>query len=398
MKPDAEPPEGAPGAARPPAPDAPPGSKRRRIWLWAGLSGLVVALAIVLGAAWAGWHYSDRVLVPDHSGWPADIEVLSVSPRQIELERTEDTERPGLYGLEWRGGHAIVGEVLDAGDDTVTRRLLEADGYLVAGREVALSTSVFTGNPREARGLPFQTVPVEGELGEMPAWLVPARGNAWAIFVHGINDDPEASLRLSPLIRRIGMPSLAITYREDLGAPESPDGYHHMGLTEWRDLEAAARYAIDRGAAELYLVGYSMGGAIITQFMQHSALASRVDALVLDAPALDWERIIEFNATEMGMPGFSSLPVRWAIGARIDADWESLDALRHTDDLELPILLFHGEEDDVVPIETSDELAEALPRWVTYYRVPRAGHTQAWNVEPRKYESRTEAFLDAALK
>ena len=38
----------------------------------------------------------------------------------------------------------------------------------------------------------------------------------------------------------------------------------------------------------------------------------------------------------MGLPGFAALPVEWAIDARIDADWDSLDALQHTDDFQLP--------------------------------------------------------------
>src|SRR3954454_20444290 len=100
----------------------------------------------------------------------------------------------------------------------------------------------------------------------------------------------------------------------------------------------------------------------------------------------------------MGLPGFLATPVEWAIDARIDTDWESGNALDNTEDLQLPILLFHGEDDDLIPIETSDELAEKLPRWVTYYRLPHAGHTESWNVGPRKYESRVEGFLDAALK
>ena len=62
--------------------------------------------------------------------------------------------------------------------------------------------------------------------------------------------------------------------------------------------------------------------------------------------------------------------------------------------LQLPILLFHGTEDDVVPISTSDELAADLPRWVTYFRAPRAGHTEAWNVAPKLYESRLTSFLE----
>ena len=146
-----------------------------------------------------------------------------------------------------------------------------------------------------------------------------------------------------------------------------------MGLTEWRDLAAAARYALAHGARRLILVGYSMGGAIVTQFMERSPLAPRVAGLVLDAPALDWKAILSFNATEMGFPAFGALPVEWAIGARIDADWDSLDAIQHPDDFQLPILLFHGTEDDVVPISTSDDFAAELPRWVTYFRVPRAG-------------------------
>ena len=65
------------------------------------------------------------------------------------------------------------------------------------------------------------------------------------------------------------------------------------------------------------------------------------------------------------------MPVEWAIGARIDADWDDLDALAHPEDFQLPILLFHGTEDKVVPISTSNEFAAELPRWVTYYRVPQ---------------------------
>ena len=67
--------------------------------------------------------------------------------------------------------------------------------------------------------------------------------------MHGINGTPQVGLRLVPTLRRAGLPTLLITYREDLGAPPSPDGFHHMGLTEWRDLKAAARYALPTAPA-----------------------------------------------------------------------------------------------------------------------------------------------------
>jgi fermentation-respiration switch protein FrsA (DUF1100 family) len=127
--------------------------------------------------------------------------------------------------------------------------------------------------------------------------------------------------------------------------------------------------------------------------MERSPLARHVAGLILDAPALDWRRVLEFNATQKGFPAFAALPLEWAIGARIDADWDSLDALDHTDDFHLPILLFHGGDDKVVPISLSEDFAAALPRWVTYYRVPRAGHVESWNVAPRLYERHLAIFF-----
>jgi uncharacterized protein len=364
----------------------------RRRWRW--LAGAaIVLLAPIAALAAVSWHFSSAVLVPDHTSWARDVEVERLPPRRIVLTRTEDTERPGVYGLEWPGGHAIVGAITDSSADTVTRRLRAVRGYLAPGMDVGVEPNVYTGDPRQAFGLPFTDVSVPDELGAMPAWSIPGHSDTWAIVVHGINGTPQVGLRMVPTLHRAGLPTLLITYREDLGAPPSPDGFHHMGLAEWRDLEAAARYALARGARRLVLAGYSMGGAIVAQLMERSPLASRVAGLVLDAPALNWKAILEFNATRMGFPSLAALPVEWAIGARIDADWSSLDAIDHPDDFRLPILLFHGTQDKVVPIATSDEFAAELPRWVTYYRAPRAGHTEAWNVDPQLYERRLRSFL-----
>ncbi|HWA53156.1 MAG TPA: prolyl oligopeptidase family serine peptidase [Solirubrobacterales bacterium] len=354
----------------------------------------MVIVVILIAIAAAGWSFSSDVLVPDYSAWSDPIEVKAVGPHQIVLGKTNDTTRPGIYGLDWEGGHAVLGPVVSVNGDSVTRRLRDVSGYLPPGVEDAhLDTNVYTGNPRQALGLPYRDIEVKGELGPMPAWQIPGTSQTWAIVVHGINDTPQVGLRIAPELHEMGLPTLLITYREDQGAPQSPDGFHHMGLTEWKDLEAAARYALDRGASRLVLIGYSMGGSLVTQFLEHSHLASKTAAVVLDAPALNWKAILEFNAEEMGLPGFFALPVEWGIGARIDADWSSLDALQHTSELHYPTLLFHGKEDQVVPIKTSEEFAEQLPNWVTFYAVPKADHTQSWNVDPPLYDRRLRHFL-----
>lgn len=360
------------------------------------IAGVALLVSLTV-AAFISWHFSSMVLVPDHSAWPTNVTVEGVAPQRIVLSRSEDSERPGWYGLDWQAGHAIVGPVLTSNSDTITRMLGRVRGYLAPGLKVAVDPHVYVGNPRQARGLRFSSVDIDGELGPLPVWLIPGRSHTWAIVVHGINSDPQIGLRIAPELHRLRLPALLITYRDDLGAPPSPDGLHHMGLTEWRDLAASVHYALRHGARRVVLIGYSMGGALISQFMERSSLSNRVAALILDAPALDWESILEFNAERMSLPGFLALPVEWAIDARINPDWNSLNALAHPEDFHLPILLFHGKEDKVVPLKTSEEFANELPNWVTFYAVPKAGHTESWNVAPHIYEHRLEHFLNKSL-
>jgi pimeloyl-ACP methyl ester carboxylesterase len=364
--------------------------KRRRRRILAALAIGVLALAI---GVLVSWHFASEVLVPERFGSKPGTTVERLLPGQVVLSRSEATQRPGIYGLDWQTGHAVVGEVLGSKADTVTRRLCVADGYMVAGMKVTLDPDVYVGNPTRALGLPYSSVLYHDELGLMPAWFIPGHSDTWAIVVHGINGNLEGDLRVAASLHRDGLPALLIGYREDLGAPASPDGLHHMGLTEWRDLAAAASYALAHGAQRLILVGASMGGAIVAQFMERSPLATHVAGIVLDAPALSWKAILAFNAKEMGLPSFLALPVEWAIGARIDADWNSLDALQHPSSFHVPILLFHGTQDKIVPIATSEQFAKELPAWVTFYRVASAGHTEAWNVDPALFQQRLTAFL-----
>jgi len=363
--------------------------RHRRLTILVGVVLLVVLTALVV----VSWYFSSAVLVPDHSARPADATVDALAPGQVVLSRSADSLRPGVYGLDWHAGHAIVEGVTSSDAHTVTRRLRAVSGHLAPGMQVALDPSVYAGNPEQALGMRFSSVPVPDELGPMPAWLIPGSTHTWAIVVHGINRSREDNLRIVPTLHRAGLSALLIAYRGDVGAPGGPDGLHHMGLTEWRDLEAAARYALAHGAQRLVVIGYSMGGAIVAQFMECSPLARQVDGVVLDAPALSWKPILSFNAEEHGFPSFAATPLEWMIGLRIDANWESLDALKHTASFQLPILLFHGTEDKTVPISISDAFAGELPRWVTYYRVLKAGHVESWNVDPTLYDQRLAAFL-----
>ena len=78
---------------------------------------------------------------------------------------------------------------------------------------------------------------------------------------------------------------------------------------------------------------------------------------------------------------------------RFGIEFDDMGYLEDVDQLSIPILLFHGDSDERVPVETSDELAGARPDLVTYERVPGAEHVHAWNMDPDRYESAVESFL-----
>ena len=74
------------------------------------------------------------------------------------------------------------------------------------------------------------------------------------------------------------------------------------------------RYAVDRGAREVLLMGWSMGGAIVLQLLDRSPLSALVSRVVLDAPVIDWGDVLAHHA--QGAPG---APARRLAGPGHDA-------------------------------------------------------------------------------
>jgi alpha-beta hydrolase superfamily lysophospholipase len=364
-------------------------SRRTRRLLIAAAS--IVALLLVAVAV-ASWFLSSVLIDPHHDLVKEHIETLAVPPGEVVLARTTATARVGVYGLDWPQGHAIVGSVISSNGSSVTRRVLSLSGRLSTRTRVGIDPDVWTGDPHSALGLAFRSLTFPDPLGPMPAWLVPGRGSTWVIFVHGIDGTRAGGLRPLGTLHSLGLPALLIDYRNDAGAPPSPDGHIHLGMTEWQDLAAAASWAIRQGAQKLVLYGDSMGGAIITRFMRVSSLAKRVVALVLDAPVLDWAGTIDHVASRFHVP-FMAPPVRWTISLRIGVDWNALDEIAHAKSFRLPILLFQGEDDPLVQPAESQAFARAAPGPVTYVPVPGVGHIESWNGDPTRYDAHLRTFL-----
>ncbi|MDT0453492.1 alpha/beta hydrolase [Streptomyces hesseae] len=378
-----------------------------------GLKGVAAVAATTLigaGAAVvaAGRYAGDAALrtLPGHP--PPGEHRLTVhdittgsgtTPGTITLTRAPATLRPGVYGLAGRGLHAVVGDVVadvSHPHDCVVRRLERVThGAPAPGDRVWLTPQTYRGNPRDALGLDHADVEVPGELGPLPAWFVPGARDTWVLAVHGLGTTREHTLTVLPFLHRQRLPVLALSYRGDPGAPRPAHGISHFGAREWRDLDAAVRYAVRNGARRVVLYGWSTGAtmALLTALRDTgSALSDRVAGVVLDAPLLDWPAALGALAAHRLPAALIPLAVR-ATEGRTGLAPEGLLAAADPTLLDVPALVVHGTDDPVAPLLHSRELAARRPELITLRTVRGAGHAASWNLDPTGYEEALRRFL-----
>jgi pimeloyl-ACP methyl ester carboxylesterase len=372
---------------------------------------------LLLFYAGGGWYFAGQInstaLEVSHDEPARSLEIVSSTNGTVTL-RENDTDVPALdsassYGLSWDGGYGQVsGEPVEGGaeDGTgVTRRFKLLDGVAPPdGDAAALIRDAFPeDDPAAATDRAVREVEYTSPVGTFPAWFLPGRGSTWVVLTHGgLGTTRAEALRVMKTTAELRLPSLAITYRNDEGVPADPSGQWRYGRTEWEDLEGAVRYALDHGADDVVLVGYSMGAAITASFLERSPLAEEVSRVVLDSPMLDFERTVDYGASQRKLPLLGELPgsLTWVAkqiaAVRYDVDWESIDYLDNTAWVQVPTLVIHGDDDTRVPLSTSETLASEHPDLVTLEIVPGAAHVEAWNVAPASYDEALRGFLSQA--
>jgi pimeloyl-ACP methyl ester carboxylesterase len=365
------------------------------------LVGGAVAAAVtgVFSTAGAGYYFSGELLGVDRTRDLA-VRVLGVSGDEVTLSRDLDTAKPIELGLVWPEGAARLAPPVRVVGDTVIRQIAEREqGDLRAGLAAAVDYNVFSTNPKAAFGLDFATVPVAGELGDLPAWLVPPpgaeRAGIWAIAMHGRGASRHEALRVLPTVVGAGLTTLVICYRNDLDAPASPDGYYHLGDTEWRDLAAAIGYAKENGATGVVLFGWSMGGGATLTALRRLPDTAMVRGVVLDSPVLSWDAVIDFQAELRHVPA----PIVWS--AKRFTEWRGGLSLARLDqvpaELTVPALLFVDEADQLVRTDRAHAYAAARPDLVTLVSTRDGGHVASWNVDPQRYAAAVATFLDRVV-
>lgn len=369
------------------------------------LTGAAVGLAAVSAASAAlSVNVARRIVRP--GGRVPDTRILAVdtAAQTVTLARTPDTALPGRYGMFTTGttGYVKLGSVLASDSDSVTRKLLT---QIERGADLS-AAAAFSGwyyDEPDQLHIAYDEVFVETQAGPCPAWLFPG-GDTWVIQVHGRGTTRAEGLRAVPVLHASGATTMLVSYRNDGDAPRTSAGSYALGMTEWRDVDAAVGYALAHGAARVVVMGWSMGGAIALQLALNGTHRDAIVGLILESPVVDWRTVLGFQARQLRLPApvaamaMGALGQRWAgrlTGSDTTIRFDSLDLVRRADELQHPMLILHSDDDGFVPSSASHRLHAARPDLVTFETFRTARHTKLWNFDQERWEGAIARWLDA---
>jgi pimeloyl-ACP methyl ester carboxylesterase len=209
-----------------------------------------------------------------------------------------------------------------------------------------------------AQDVPSGYSPIELRTGDdlvITAGYRPARdGLPTILFFHGNGMVWPDGVHATELLASKGYGLLLAEYRGYNGNPGEPS---ERGI--YRDSRAAFAFLERAGIArgDVILIGLSVGSGPAVQ------LASEHDirALILISPFASLPATVD--------AAYPWLPVKWLLRDRYDN-------LANLPQVDAPVLILHGDADELIPHAHAEQLAAANPR-VRFVSLPGRGHNMA---------------------
>lgn len=206
------------------------------------------------------------------------------------------------------------------------------------------------------------------------------KSNRAAILCHGFlsNKDSRTNLRLSELLVAQGIGTLRFDW---FGMGESEGAFGHITVATCCDqLERAIDLMRDRGYHELGLIGSSFGGLLaILVGQRHPELR----AIGLKCPVPDFPDMLEHEFGSNGIEEWKRtnyIPDVTGGTAPVFLDFSFYESCRVFNAYEAacaikaPVLIVHGERDELVPFHQIERLEESLPDDAKLVLLPEADH------------------------
>jgi pimeloyl-ACP methyl ester carboxylesterase len=208
------------------------------------------------------------------------------------------------------------------------------------------------------------------------AWLLRGEGHpvGTVVLVHGWGSDSgRMAAPAVPILER-GMAALLVDLPGH-GRTGSVTTYNAALMVD--DVRAARDWIESRDelrSLPAALLGYSFGG--LGSYVAASR-DSRWRALVVMAAPVGAMEAARLYLDGKGLPGgWLDGMVRRSFTRAAGVDPTSFDAERNLGSIRVPVMIVHGEEDEVVPVSHAVRLAACVPHGLaTLWRVPGANHS-----------------------
>ena len=194
------------------------------------------------------------------------------------------------------------------------------------------------------------------------------------------------------LARKSGFNTLLV----DMRAHGESDGHTiTFGIRERRDVLSWISYAIKRfgQSTQIWLAGVSMGAATVLMASELD-LPVNVKGIIADSPYAAPSDIIADTCSKMKLKPQLAMPfVR--LGARIFGGFglDTANALHAVENTKIPILIIHGEDDDIVPCEMSRKIYQSCKCYAELETFPGAGHGLSYMQDFERYERVIRDFI-----
>ncbi|MGG5289243.1 alpha/beta hydrolase [Pseudomonas shirazensis] len=218
------------------------------------------------------------------------------------------------------------------------------------------------------------------------AWWWPAkRADAPAIlYLHGVRWNLTGQLFRIEQLHAMGYSVLAVDYRgfgQSRGDLPSEATVYEDAQVAW---ERFAQLQPDRNKRLIF--GHSLGGAVAVELAAELSRQAQKDG----SPSAARGLILESTFTSLGdvaaVVADTALPVRWLLSQKFD----SIDKI---DQVGMPVLLVHGQDDRYVPPRFSQQLYEAAQQPKTLLLVPGASHNNSMSLAGPRYRQAIKALL-----
>lgn len=169
-----------------------------------------------------------------------------------------------------------------------------------------------------------------------------------------------------------------------------------FGINESRDCLDWMRFAIDRFGPEvkIILTGISMGASTV-MIAAGEELPQNVIGVLADCGYTSAKDIIKKVITQMKLPANLAYPFV-KLGAKIFGhfDLEAVSPIEAMKCCRVPVIFFHGENDDYVPCYMSRRNYAACAARKKILTVPGAGHGLSYLFAPQEYRAALKEFFE----